>query len=146
MPANLPLIYGCPSLLDRLMDHAERLALPAPLETGARHYPPVQMVEDGDAVHIRANVPGLSLDDLRLTLKSGTLTMRGCIPALPGRHVLQTRPAGPFRRDIRLPFPVEAEAVEASIHNGILSIRLPRKTGPQKRLIPVNSGKGASHE
>lgn len=128
--------------MDRLMDNAERLALPAPLEAGARHYPPVQMVEDDDAVHIRANAPGLSLNDLRITLKSGTLTMRGCIPALSGRHVLQSRPAGPFRRDIRLPFPIEEEAVEASVHNGILSIRLPRKNGPQKRLTPVNSGKG----
>lgn len=146
MPANLPLIYGCPSLLDRLMDNAERLALPAPLEAGARHYPPVQMVEDDDAVRIRANLPGLSLDDLQVTLKSETLTIQGCIPALSGRHILQTRPAGTFRRDIRLPFPVEEDTVEASILNGILSIRLPRKDAPQKRRIPVKRGEGASHE
>ena len=121
------------------MDNAERLVLPTPPESGARHYPAVQMVEDGDAVHIRANVPGLSQDDLRLTLHPGALTVRGRIPAPPGRHVLQTRPAGPFRRDIRLPFPVEAEGVEASIRNGILSIRLPRKNSPKKRVIPVHS-------
>lgn len=139
MPANLPLIYGCPSLLDRLMDQAEHLALPAPQETGIRHFPPMQIFEDDEALHIRALAPGMSMNDLHLTLDSGTLSLRGVIPISPGCHFKRERHSGPFRRDISIPFPINGEAVEAVIRNGILTITLPKAPAAKKRSIPVDA-------
>lgn len=139
MPANLPLIYGCPSLLDRLMDQAEQLALPAPQEAGIRHFPPMQIFEDNEALHIRAFAPGMSMNDLQLTLDSGTLSLRGVIPIPPGCHLKRERPSGPFRRDISIPFPIDGKAVEAVIRNGILTVTLPKAPAAKIRSIPVNA-------
>lgn len=139
MPANLSLIYGCPSLLDRLMDQAEQLVLPAPQEAGSRHFPPMQIFEDQDALYIRAIVPGMTMEDLQLILDSGTLSLRGIVPLLPGRHLKRDRPTGPFRRDICLPFPVKADGVQAVISDGILSVTLPKAPPRERRSIPVSS-------
>ncbi|SBW02730.1 Heat shock protein Hsp20 [uncultured delta proteobacterium] len=138
MPANLPLIYGFPTLLDRLMDQTDFLPLPAPQEVSARHFPPLQIFEDENALHVRASVPGISLENLQLILDSKTLSLRGVIPFLPGRHLRRDRPAGPFKRDIRLPFPVQADAIRAAVRNGVLTVTLPRTPLTKKRIIPVS--------
>lgn len=138
MPANFPLIYGFPTLLDRLMDQADFLPLPAPQEIGARHFPPLQIFEDESALYIRASVPGISLENIQLILDSKTLSLQGVIPFLPGRHLKRDRPTGPFKRDINLPFPVKADAVQAVVRDGVLTVTLPRTPLAGKRIIPVN--------
>lgn len=138
MPANLPLIYGFPTLLDRLMDQTDFMPLPAPQEVSARHFPPLQIIEDENALHIRASVPGISLENLQLVLDAKTLSLRGVIPFLPGRHLRRDRPTGPFKRDIQLPFPVQADAVRAVVRDGLLTVTLPRMPLAKKRIIPVS--------
>ena len=138
MPANLPLIYGLPTLLDRLMDQADFLPLPAPQEISARHFPPLQIFADENALYIRASVPGISLENLQLVLDSKILSLRGVIPFLPGRHLRRDRPTGPFKRDIHLPFRVQADAVQAVIRSGVLTVTLPRAPLAGKRIVPVN--------
>lgn len=140
MPANLPLIYGCPSLLDRLMDLADiadKLALPAPEETGVRHFPPLQIFEDATALYVRAIVAGLSREHITLALDANALSISGVIPLLPGRHLRRDRPVGPFRRDVRLPFQPDPAAVQAVMTNGLLTVTLPKRAEGEKRSIPV---------
>lgn len=138
MPTNLPLIYGFPTLLDWLMEQGDSLPLPAPQENGARHFPPLQIYEDDHTLHIRASVPGIPPENLHLSLGVKTLSLRGVIPFLPGRHLRRDRPIGPFKRDIRLPFAVETDAVTAAIRNGILTVSLPKAPSAEKRIVPIN--------
>ena len=142
MPANLPLIYGCPSLLDRLMDLADQLALPAPEETGNRHFPPLQIIEDDAALYVRAILAGLADEHINLTIHANTLTVSGVVPLLPGRHLRRDRPIGPFRRDVRLPFQPDMDAVQAVMSNGILTVTLPKRAAVKKRSIPVTVAGG----
>lgn len=139
MPVNLLLLYGYLPLLDRLMDLTEPPALPAPREI-ASHYPPMQICEDAGALHIRAVVPGLSLDNLHLTLDAGTLTLRGAPPRLPGRPIKRELPSGPFRRSIPLPFRADADAIRAVIKHGILTVTVPKassgENGPFRSSQP----------
>ena len=137
MPANLPLIYGIPSLLDRLMDQTDTLPLPAPQEASVRHFPPLQIFEDEDALYVRALVPGISLEHLDVAAGSRKLTLKGVVPLLPGRHMRRDRPAGPFQRHIRLPFPIDNASVKAVMRNGILTVTLPRDQAAKKRSISV---------
>ena len=138
MPANLPLIYGYPSLLDRLMDETGKPVLPVPEEIGARHFPPLQIIEDDEALYVRATLPGLTDKHVRLSIQATTLTISGMVPLLPGRNLRRDRPAGPFRRDVRLPFHADMDAVRAAMSNGILTITLPKHISMKKRSIPVN--------
>ena len=139
MPANLPLIYGCPSLLDRLMDQAEHHPVPAPHGLSARHFPPLQMFEDDGALYVRAIIPGVPLENITLTLEPGMLVLQGVIPHMPGSHLRRDRPCGPFRREIVLPFPIEAESVSAVVRYGLLTITMPRNPSGKKRTIPVRT-------
>ncbi|MCC8195052.1 MAG: Hsp20/alpha crystallin family protein [Deltaproteobacteria bacterium] len=142
MAANFSLVYGLPCLLDRLMDRMDFLPIPAPHEIGARHFPPLQIIEDEDALYVRAIVPGIALEDIHLTLEGKTLTVSGIIPFLPGCHLRRDRPIGPFKREINLPFPVEADGISAVISNGLLTVTLPKTGSGAKRSIPVEySGK-----
>lgn len=144
MPANLSLIYGCPSLLDRLMNQAEQYPVPALREARSRHFPPLQIFEDGETLYVRAAIPGVPLENVMLTLESGTLVLRGVIPPLPGRHLRCERPTGPFRRKIALPFPVDAASISAVVQHGLLSIAIPRCPKTGKRTIPVQTEAGSA--
>ena len=142
MSANLSLIYGFPFLLDRLMDQMDFMPFPVPWDASVRHFPPLQLVEGETAFHLRAVVPGISFDDLHLTFANGVLSLSGSIPFLPGRHLRRDRPIGPFKRDVRLPAPVRAEAITSSANNGILTVILPKTHGeacskPQKEGLSV---------
>lgn len=137
MPANLSLHYGCPSILDRLMEETGENSLPMPQGTGATHFPPVQMVEDELALHVRIIIPGVPADEIQLTLDAGVLSVQGRIALLPGRHTRRDLPVGPFRRDIRLPAPVSADGVQAVVTHGILSVTLAKMPNSYRRSIPV---------
>ena len=142
MSANLSLIYGFPFLLDRLMDQMDFMPFPVPWDASVRHFPPLQLVEGETAFHLWAVVPGISFDDMHLTFANGVLSLSGSIPFLPGRHLRRDRPIGPFKRDVRLPAPVLAEAMTSSVNNGILTVILPKVHGeacskPKKEWLSV---------
>ena len=142
MPANTALVYGSFSILDRLMNLTDQLALLAPEETSMRHFPPLQIIEDDDALYIRVLLPGLSREHIGLSIHDATLTIFGSAPPIPGRHLRRDRPAGSFRRDVRLPFRTDIEAARAVISNGILTVTLPKHMAMQKRSIPVATANG----
>ena len=137
MPANLPLIYGLPSLLDRLMDQEDNAPLPAPQEFSFRHFPPVQVFEDDEAVHVRASLPGVCLESVDLVYERGSLILRGLLPVPEGVHLRRERASGPFRREVRIPSAVCPASISAVMRNGVLSVTLPKDPGAKKRVIPV---------
>ncbi|MBK7645167.1 MAG: Hsp20/alpha crystallin family protein [Planctomycetes bacterium] len=96
-------------------------------------WPPIQAKADEKAVHLRALVPGYALEDLELTLRGEELTLRGTSKSESAHDVRE------FTRTLRLPFPVEAEAVKAVAKNGVLEVELPRAAAEAPRRIPVRS-------
>lgn len=142
MPANFSLIYGYPSLLDRLMNQTGQYPALALHAMSAWHFPPLQIFEDEDTLYVRAIVPGVPLENVTLTLESGMLVLRGVIPRLPGRHLRCERPTGPFKREIPLPFPVDAARVSAVVQYGLLTVTIPRCGENKKRTIPVQTEAG----
>ncbi|MDL2209801.1 Hsp20/alpha crystallin family protein [Desulfovibrio sp. OttesenSCG-928-O18] len=136
MPSRLPLIYGLPSLLDRLMDQEDHAPFPAP-ENGFGCYPPLQLFEDGDAVYLRAAIAGASLENVNLVFNNNILVLRGMVPAPEGRQVRRERPTGPFRREVRLPCKVVPGAIRAVMRDGLLTVTMPKDPRAKKRAIPV---------
>lgn len=102
---------------------------------------PVDVYETDTAYTIVASLPGVKADALNLALHDGVLTISGelepiVVPENATALVVE-RSAGKFNRSLRLPDAVEATQVEALLHEGVLTLTLPKSQDAQPRLIPV---------
>ena len=106
-------------------------------------YPAVNLWEDDDFVYAEAEVPGLKLPDLEITVTADNrLTLKGKRePAAPGKVEWhrQERGFGAFERAIELPVSVDAAKVEARQENGVLSIKMAKSAAAKPRKIPVKA-------
>lgn len=96
--------------------------------SGPRFVPPVDIVEDGDAVRIEVEVPGVRLEDLSVEVDAHVLTVRGerRMPSPRSYHRAE-RARGVFARSFALPRNVDGSGAVAVIAVGVLSIRLPKR-------------------
>ena len=89
---------------------------------------------EGDLV-IHADLPGVALEDVDITLDGNVLTVSGERKgATEGRnYYLNELPYGAFRRSVTVPEGVDAESIKARFENGILEVVL---TGATAELEP----------
>jgi len=98
-------------------------------------------VEDEDYL-VSALLPGVSVDDLNITIVNDTLTIQGDLKneyEENSSYLLQERPSGRFYRAINLPEPVDSSKVEASLTNGVLTLRVPKAEEAKPKTIKVTS-------
>jgi HSP20 family protein len=126
--------------VDRMLD--ESFARGAETRgTGAWLLPMDAYITD-DAIIIRADVPGITAEDLDITLEGDALTIRGEIQreaADNRKYVLLERPTGRFERTININTPVDHDRVDASFKDGVLTLRLPKAESVKPRQITVKS-------
>jgi len=104
-------------------------------------FPPVNVLEDGDAILVEAELPGLNLQDLEIYVTGANqLTLKGerksPAPAKGVRH-RQERGFGAFVRVLTLPFPVDANNVDARPEQGVLQVKLAKHESARPRKITV---------
>jgi HSP20 family protein len=104
-------------------------------------FPPVNVWEDGEQVHVEAELPGLALDNLEIFVTGGDqLTLKGerktPNPEKSTWH-RRERVFGSFHRTLTLPFQVDAEKVEARLEQGVLHVTLAKHESARPRKIPV---------
>jgi HSP20 family protein len=96
-----------------------------------------------EAVAVTAEVPGVDPASIELSIVGDTLTVSGKRPATePDRKagwVRRERDAYQFSRTIQLPFRVDAEAAEARVKDGVLTIALRRLEADKPRKIAVSA-------
>lgn len=93
---------------------------------------------------VMADLPGLSADDIEVTLHEGVLNISGevakeSVEDDKTRVHLQERFYGKFTRSLNLPQPINADAVEASFEKGVLKLTLPKAENAKPRTIKVNN-------
>lgn len=95
--------------------------------------------ESEDAVVIELSLPGASPDDVEITYEQDTLVIGGSVPARDDAHtyVLAERARGPFQRRFTLNTSIDVDKAEASFHNGVLTLRLPKSEAIKPRKINV---------
>lgn len=112
--------------------------------------PAMDVVARGEQLVLFVELPGVEPDSLDLEVVDETLTLkaRRAEPSLgEGEHYLRReRRGGEVMRSLKLPFRVETDQVEAHYQNGILEIRLPRRTADRPRRIAVRVGDGGSEQ
>ncbi len=102
---------------------------------------PIDAYVTPDEVIIIANMPGVSPDDVEITLEGDTLTIRGERPAPLENvdYVLQERTYGPFQRTLSINVPVDANRAEAHYDNGLLTLHVPKAAAARPKTIQVVS-------
>lgn len=101
-------------------------------------------VEEGsDGYTLRANLPGVKLEDIDISIHEDVLTITAETvseqSAENSRLVIRERRSGKFTRSLRFPVDVHGEAIEASFDNGVLEIWVPKTEQIKPRQIPVNA-------
>ncbi len=109
-------------------------------------WPSLEVSETDKEIRISAELPGLEEKDVEVLLGDGVLTLRGEKKSESEdkeRHFSE-RYYGRFERRIALPAEVEADQVQASFRNGVLSVTLPKSAKAQEHVkrIPVNGKAG----
>jgi HSP20 family protein len=106
-------------------------------------YPPVNVWRSEDGVAVTAEVPGVSLSDMEITVHQNTLTIKGRRePEAKEPDVAfhrRERDYGAFARTLALPFNVDADRVKARAHAGILIIELPRPEAEKPKRITIKT-------
>jgi HSP20 family protein len=105
-----------------------------------RGHPAVNVWETGEAVLVELETPGLKSDQLEISVVGDQLSIKVQRPEVEEEGVTyhrRERPVGSFTRVLRLPGPVEADAVEAELQNGVLTINLPKTRETRPRKIQV---------
>ena len=110
--------------------------------------PKVDIVETEGAYELTAEVPGMTAEDIDITLHEGVLTISGKVERNAAktegeegapRTVFRERHQVSFARRFRLGDKVDAEGVDATVRDGLLTVTLPKPAAVQPRKIAVKT-------
>jgi HSP20 family protein len=127
----------------RLQDEMSRHAL-SNERRGAGFIPPVDIYEEKDAIYVKAELPGVKPDEVQLHVENNILTVTGerkleKDEKREGYHRVE-RAYGSFTRSFALPNNVQGDQVSASLTDGVLTVKVPKRAEAQPRKIAVSSG------
>jgi HSP20 family protein len=102
--------------------------------------PALNVIEDDNRMFVEAELPGVALSDIEITVADNTLTISGSrtLSNLDDANALrQERGDFVFERSVTLSTQVEVDAVEARMTNGVLRVTLPKVLESRTRRIAV---------
>ncbi len=101
--------------------------------------PAVDLCETASAFIITAELPGLTRDQIRISVHDGRLTLHGHRAArITCEHYHQVeRGHGEFSRTFLLPSSVDASAISADLNDGVLTITVPKTAEAATRRVDV---------
>ena len=104
-------------------------------------FPPIIVSTSGDNVIVRAEIPGIKVNDLDVQVVNDVLTIKGerktSIEVSKMTYLRRERPYGTFARAIVLPERVDAEKVTASYKNGVLVVTLPKAPESKPKQVII---------
>ena len=107
--------------------------------------PAVEVCDTTDAVVVKAQVPGISKDQIQVNITDDTLTLKGEMKEEEKKeeknfHRQEFR-YGAFERTIALPMAVQADKATAQLKDGVLEITLPKSANAQAKVkqIPIQA-------
>lgn len=135
---------------NRLSEHLDRRFGPAEFDSpdlSAPAYPPLSVWEDEDALYVEAEAPGLTAEDIGVSVADGdrlTITAARTPPAHDrGAWLYQECGYGEFARTVTLPVAVDPDEVEAKYEAGVLTVTLRKAEEAKSRRIAVQAARPA---
>jgi HSP20 family protein len=133
--------------MDRLRQEVNRLFADWPARANwgmAPAFPAMNVWTDEDSAIVTAELPGVRIEDIDISVERDTLTLRGRRQPEEleegATYHRRERRVGGFQRALRLSFQVDARKVEAEFKNGVLSILLPRAEADKPKKIAIKAG------
>ena len=103
--------------------------------------PKVDITEEDEAYLVKAELPGFPKEEVKVDVEEGVLHLRAEHKEekeeKKDNYHLRERRFGSFSRSFRLPDHVAADKVEASMENGVLTVKLPKTEEAAPRRIDV---------
>jgi HSP20 family protein len=103
--------------------------------------PPVDVVDRGQEVILKVDLPEMSQSEIDIQVEENTLTIKGerkFIKETPEDNYLQIeRPYGIFHRQFTLPKRIDQEKIKATYKDGVLRVVLPKKEEVPPKPVPV---------
>jgi HSP20 family protein len=111
--------------------------------TTARDFPPINILLGENSVAMTAELPGVTGDDVAISLQEDVLTLEGKREAKVQEANVnwqrRERGYGTFSRAVQLPYRVDADKVQARFNNGVLEIELQRLEADRPKKIEIRA-------
>ena len=105
--------------------------------------PAVDVFEDASGITLLADMPGVPKDQLELKIEGDALLIEGGVQALApeGLEAVYAEVRVPrYRRSFTLSRELDTASIEASLKDGVLTLRIPKQAHAQPRRVAVNAG------
>lgn len=104
-------------------------------------YPAVDIVEDKEEFVLRAELPGVAKENIKVEVKENRLTLTGKKEnnwnGGNGEFRYAESAYGEFARSFELPRNVQGEAIRAEYKDGVLTLRIPKAKEALARTIAI---------
>lgn len=140
-------LYRRPSMwheLNHLQREMNRILGEGPSHRrAAASFPAMNVLASDTGLLVTAELPGVKADEIDISVINERLTLSGSRTADEvdegARYHRRERNFGNFSRTVQLPFPVDADKVDATFTNGVLNISLPQSEDSKPKKIAVKS-------
>ena len=134
--------------MNQLME--ESFVRPTAAQGGQNFVPALDLSETAEGYLVEAALPGVKPEDVEVTVENNVLTIKGearqeVDEQKRNFHRVERR-FGSFQRTIGLPTTVKADAIQASLTNGVLRLEIPKAEEVKPRKISVNVGQNKAIE
>lgn len=105
--------------------------------------PAVDVYEDESGITLLADMPGVPRDQLELKVEGDALSIEGAVRALTpeGLEAVYAEVRVPrYRRSFTLSRELDSARIDASLKDGVLTLRIPKQAHAQPRRIAVQAG------
>jgi len=103
--------------------------------------PRVDVIDRDAEILVRAEIPGVSKDDLEVSMNHGTVTIKGSVKRESkkeeGDYYRCEISHGSFSRTVALPAEVEGDRAKATFKDGVLELLLPKRETSKRHSIKV---------
>lgn len=117
--------------------------VPAPLREFGTSAPAVEVSDTKDAVVVKAQVPGISKENIQVSITDDVLTLKGEMKEEETKeeknYYRREFHYGAFSRSVALPTAVQADKATAQMKDGVLHITIPKSDKAKGKEIPIST-------
>jgi HSP20 family protein len=136
--------FGSPLSIRDAMNRLFDQSVWWPMQTGFGAFQaPMEVYTEDDRYVVEVALPGVSPDEINVQMTGDTLSISGEVKleAPEGRNYLvRQRQGGSFQTSVTLPDAGDAAQIQATYHNGLLRLEIPKSEAARARRIPLKAG------
>ena len=103
--------------------------------------PAIDVVRENDHLVLRADLPGITPEEVKLEVEDDILTVSGehreSKEEKDKRYVRRERRYGSFSRSLTLPVGVDAKKIKAKTHDGVVEVTIPLPKEAKKETVAI---------